>query len=221
MEQVLMESLMGGLTQEDAELLKEARSRKAKQERNARRRKEREAKLEKSQTVLPNGEQKYSVILADPPWRYNPTPGGLRDVENHYPTMSATEIKNLPVKSICHENAVLYLWTTTTMLPLGCEVMKSWGFTYKSSAIWVKDVIGMGYWFRCRHELLLVGTKGQFSPPEVELRRDSIFEARRTEHSKKPEIIMEYLDSVYPNHAKIELFCRSPRHGWDAWGNEV
>ena len=189
--------------------------------RKAARRIERDQELSKSATVLPSGEQRYSVILADPPWRYDFSQTVDREIENHYPTMTIEEIKDMDVASICHDDAVLYLWTTTAKLPLGLEVMESWGFTYKSSAVWVKDKIGMGYWFRGRHEFLLVGTRGKFPPPKAELRRDSIFEDMRTEHSKKPDIVIEYLDEIFPDYAKIELFCRNPREGWDVWGNEV
>lgn len=209
------------MSPEDARLLTEAKKREALKAKKAARRLEKEQELSKNATILPSGLQKYSVILADPPWRYTATSGGLRDVENHYPTMSLKEIKALDVQSLCHKDSVLYLWATSGLLPAGIEVMKSWGFKYVSSAVWVKDKIGMGYWFRGQHEFLLVGKKGDIPPPMPEHRVSSIFHASRTEHSRKPESVMDFLDQAFPNHAKIELFSRNPREGWDAWGNEA
>ena len=126
---------------------------------------------------------RFSVIYADPPWRYeSATPN--RAIENHYPTMELQEIKDLGVQSICDDSCVLYLWATSAKAPEAFEVMTAWEFTYKSQFVWVKDKIGMGYWARGQHELLLVETKGKFSPPEPENRVSSVIHADRTEHSK-------------------------------------
>lgn len=219
--QTYIASVNRGISDADLELLKEAKARQRRRQAAQDRQKAKQESLSKRQTVLPSGEQRYSVILADPPWRYESSITEERRIENHYPTMDADEIKNLDVPSLCHEDAVLYLWATAPKLPLGVEVMEAWGFTYKSCAVWVKDKIGMGFWFRGQHELLLVGTRGKMSPPTADMRRSSLFEAPRTAHSAKPEIVMDYLDAIYPDNAKIELFCRTPRIGWDAWGNEL
>lgn len=162
--------------------------------------------------------KKYQIIYADPPWRYrDATPN--RRVENHYPTMSLTEIKEMEIPS--EDNSVLYLWATTGKLPECLSVMKAWGFEYKSSMIWDKEIMGMGYWFRGQHEFLLVGTKGHFSPPPQSLRIRSIYKERRTRHSKKPSYFREMIDKWFPESSKIELFAREKTEGWDAWGNEV
>ena len=84
--------------------------------------------------------------------------------------------------------------------------------------VWVKDRIGMGYWFRGRHELLLVAKRGAVSPPEESLRPDSVIEAPRGEHSAKPEAVYEVLEALYPDSTKIELFARTARPGWTPWG---
>jgi N6-adenosine-specific RNA methylase IME4 len=119
------------------------------------------------------------------------------------------------------DNSVLYLWTTAPKLLEGLEVMSAWGFTYKSQAVWDKQKIGMGYWFRGQHEILLVGTKGKFSPPEQKHRRSSVFEFARGKHSKKPDEIRELIKEWFPDVDRVELFCRYPTVGWDVWGNEV
>ena len=78
----------------------------------------------------------------------------------------------------------------------------------------------MGYWTRNQHELLLIGTKGNFPPPKPEDRISSVINADRTEHSKKPVEVVEMIELQYPKVAKIEMFSRQSRDGWDAFGNE-
>ena len=163
--------------------------------------------------------KKYQVIYADPAWRYNFCKDNADRIENHYPTMSTEEICNLKVPSA--NNSVLYLWATAPKLLEALQVMKAWGFTYKTNAVWDKGWIGPGYWFRGQHELLLVGTKGKFSPPEPTLRVSSVWREKKTEHSKKPAGIRSLISQWYPLQTKIELFARQRTNGWSVWGNEV
>jgi N6-adenosine-specific RNA methylase IME4 len=99
--------------------------------------------------------------------------------------------------------------------------MAAWGFGYKTHAIWDKVKLGMGYWFRGRHELLLVGTRGGFSPPPEEVRYPSVFAARRGEHSAKPECVYEMIESMFPGACRVEFFARKAREGWTPWGNQL
>ena len=162
---------------------------------------------------------KYQIIYADPPWRYDFSKSNSREIENQYRTMSLEEIKSMDIPVV--DNSVLYLWATAPKLIEALEVMEAWGFTYKTHAIWDKEIIGMGYWFRGQHELLLIGVKGKFSPPEQSKRISSIIKSRRTNHSKKPLLVSDLIDSWYPDKTKLELFARSKKFGWDCWGNEV
>ena len=162
---------------------------------------------------------KYDIIYADPPWRYSFSKSNNRKIENHYPTMSLQEICDMHIPS--EDNAALYLWTTTPKLLEGLKVLESWGFTYKSQAVWDKEKMGMGYWFRGQHEILLVGTKGKFSPPPSSLRTSSVFRYARGKHSKKPDEIRQLISTWFPSRKKLELFCRFPASGWDVFGNEV
>ena len=92
--------------------------------------------------------RQYPIILADPPWTYDFQSSPSRAIENHYPTMALEEICALPVASLAAEHAILYLWTTAPKLEEGMQVLKSWGFTYRTSMVWVKDKIGMGKYVR-------------------------------------------------------------------------
>jgi N6-adenosine-specific RNA methylase IME4 len=162
--------------------------------------------------------QRYGVIYADPPWRYdNGTPG--REIERHYPTMTQQEICALDVPAA--DNSVLFLWGVAPKLPEALDVMSSWGFTYRSSAVWDKGITGMGYWFRGQHEHLLVGVRGKWSPPLPPMRVSSVFTQQRGKHSKKPDAIRNMIATWWPGANRLEMFCRYPSPGWDVWGNQV
>lgn len=165
--------------------------------------------------------EEYDVLLADPPWRYWFSPSKTRKVENHYPTMTLEQIKRLGWLIPAAKNSVLFLWATAPKLLEALEVMKAWGFRYVTQAIWDKQLIGMGYWFRGQHEILLVGVKGSYSPPEPAQRISSVISSRRGKHSKKPEAVHAWIEVAFPAARKLELFAREPRAGWDVWGEEV
>lgn len=160
----------------------------------------------------------YDVIYADPPWKYGFSETTSRDIENQYPTMEVEEIKALDVPSA--DNSVLLLWATAPKLKEALEVMEAWGFEYKTHAVWDKEKIGMGYWFRGQHELLLVGTKGKMPPPDPEHRVSSVFREARGKHSKKPEVVYSWIEAAFKDKVKLEMYCRSLRTAWLTWGNE-
>ena len=168
---------------------------------------------------------KYQVIYADPPWRYDFSRSDSRKIENHYPTMDIEDIKAVAVGDFCHTDAVLYLWATSPKLPEAFEVMDAWGFEYKTNIIWDKKIIGMGYWARNQHELLLVGTRGNFTESTIEETYGHVLSVRRGTHSVKPLQMRAAIDKTHPNLHKIELFARPTifdyDNGWDYWGNEV
>ena len=163
--------------------------------------------------------KKYQVIYADPPWRYDFSKDNADKIEKHYPTMDIEDIKGLKIPS--DDNAVLYLWATAPKLLEALSVMKAWGFKYKTQAVWDKTWIGMGYWFRGQHEILLVGVKGKFSPPISDNRVSSVYVEKKSKHSKKPEYFRIMIENSFKDFDKLELFCRYPKEGWDVWGNEI
>ncbi|KKL13368.1 hypothetical protein LCGC14_2526480, partial [marine sediment metagenome] len=168
---------------------------------------------------LPNG--KYNLIYADPPWRYEFSETDSRKVENHYPTMELEDILELPVSDIAADDCVLFMWATSPKLTDAVSVIEAWGFKYRTSAIWVKPQLGMGYYFRQQHELFLVAIKGSPGVPEPAFRVRSVMEFPRTKYSLKPKKYYEIIEQMYPDSKRIELFCREPRKGWSAWGNQV
>jgi N6-adenosine-specific RNA methylase IME4 len=116
---------------------------------------------------------------------------------------------------------VLFLWAPAPLLTDALSVMTAWGFEYVTNMVWVKDKIGVGHWVRNRHELLLIGRRGEFPTPEPANRPSSVIEAPRREHSRKPDEAYEIIEAMYPELPKIELFARHARPNWSAWGNEI
>ena len=184
-------------------------------------RKQKERNLAKKQTELPT--KQYGVIYADPEWKFETfSDNGMdRSAENHYPTSSTDDICKRGVSSIAAKDCVLFLWATVPMLPDALKVMEAWGFTYKSQAVWVKNRIGTGYWFRNAHEILLVGTKGKIPAPAPGMQWHSVIEADVGAHSEKPEDFYDLIEEYFPSLPKIELNARKSRDGWDSWGNEA
>lgn len=169
---------------------------------------------------IPIPEGKFNIIYCDPPWRYQFAETNSRAIENQYPTMKLEDIKMLDIPA--DENAVLYMWATAPKLQEALEVIEAWGFEYRTCAVWDKEIIGMGYWFRGQHEILMVAVKGKFSPPTPENRYSSVIRERRTKHSKKPLILYEMIESMYPNGKYIELFSRNKHNErWEVWGNQL
>lgn len=182
----------------------------------------RETMLGAVQTLFPK--KRYGVIYADPEWRfevYSRDTGMDRAADNHYPTSATDAICARPVGDLAAPDSALFLWATSPMMPDALRVMAAWGFTYKSQIVWKKDRFGTGYWFRNQHELLLVGTRGNVPAPAMGTQWPSVIEAPVGQHSAKPDIFYELIESYFPTLPKIELNARRARAGWDAWGNEA
>lgn len=163
--------------------------------------------------------KRYKTILADPPWsihqrgKYN-----SRSAESHYPLMSLDRIKAMPVSDLSAENAHLYLWIPNGLLQEGLDVIKAWGFTYRSPLYWIKPRLSLGNYIRNASETCLFATRGK-APVRFKAQPNWMF-CPQQEHSHKPEeqfaIIERLSHSPY-----LELFARRRQPGWDAWGNEV
>jgi N6-adenosine-specific RNA methylase IME4 len=187
------------------------------------RRAKREAALGEAQMALP--EKRYGVLYIDPPWKfevYSEDTGQGRTAEAHYRTMPVEEIAKTDVPSIAADDCVLFLWATAPTLPEAFELVKAWGFTYRTHCMWAKDKIGLGFWFRNQHEVLIVAVKGNIPAPAHGTQWSSLIEAPRgAEHSRKPDAFYELIESYFPTLPKIELFARKARAGWDCWGDEA
>lgn len=180
----------------------------------------REMKRQVAQVAPPLPNDKYRIIYADPPWSYgNTMPPGTTQPDDYYSLMTTPDICALPVRAMVESDAVLFLWTTSPHLPEAFDVIKAWGFEYKTSFVWDKVKHNMGHYNSVRHEFLLVCTRGSCTP-DVPRLFDSVQSIERTEHSVKPEAFREIIDTIYPYGKRVELFARRPADGWETWGNE-
>ena len=188
--------------------------------------------------------KKYNVIYADPPWHYN---GGIRSsrkdengnylyytpdttIGASYQTQGNNWIKGLPVSQITNSDCILFLWTTDSHIPEALEVMKAWGFTYKTIGfIWNKkersgkQVCYYGKWTMKGSEICLLGTKGIIHSYIASHKVRQLVEAPRdkTIHSGKPNEVRDRIVQLMGDLSRIELFARQKTEGWDVWGNEV
>lgn len=178
---------------------------------------EREA-IEAEPQPLPDGP--FRVIVADPPWHYH---NGESDPQHRggppYATMSVDEIKALEVEALAADDAILWLWTTNAHLPEAFGVMRAWGFSYKTMLTWDKVVMGHGDWLRGQTEHCLLCIRGK---PSVVLTNQTtlIREQRSAQHSQKPEAFYALVESLCAG-SKVELFARTRRDGWIAWGHDT
>ncbi|MDL2232153.1 adenine methyltransferase [Ruminococcaceae bacterium OttesenSCG-928-L11] len=171
----------------------------------------------------------FDVILADPPWAYRvwSKKGAGRSAENHYPTMSIEDICALPVANLANRDCALFLWATYPNLPAAFEVIKAWGFTYKTVAFtWVKTCrkspgyfVSLGHWTRSNAEVCLLATKGH--PKRISKSVRQLIVSPVEQHSKKPDETRDRIVELMGDLPRVELFARQKTPGWDAWGNEV
>ena len=174
--------------------------------------------------------KKYSTILADPPWQFSNRTGKMAPEHkrlNRYRTLSLSEIKELPIPLCVNEACHLYLWTPNALLAEGLEVMKSWGFEYKTNIIWHKirkdggpDGRGVGFYFRNTTELILFGVRGKMRTLKPGRTQVNIIRTRKREHSRKPDELYNIIEECSPG-PYLELFARGKKDNWDQWGNEV
>lgn len=179
-----------------------------------------------------NTNKKYSIIYADPPWGYKNAPsknGTSRGFAGyHYGLMSLKDLSALPIQSISTDNAVLLMWTTAPMIEKALELIKKWGFTYRTFGfVWVKknkkantNFWGCGYYTRSNVEVVLLATKGK-TLERYSHRVHQIIENPVEQHSKKPDITRDKIKELFGDIPSIELFARQHSNGWDCWGNEV
>ena len=175
-------------------------------------------KIISNETILSHS-QKYNVILADPPWSYSNTNGGI-----NYSQMTMSELSQLKVSELANKDCALFMWATFALLPEQIKVLESWGFTYKTGFAWHKltkngkDYFGNGFWLRSSAELLLLGIKGK--PKLLNRSTRNIITAPALGHSIKPKIQYDIIESMFEG-PYLELFARNLKEGWDSWGNEI
>jgi N6-adenosine-specific RNA methylase IME4 len=183
-----------------------------------------------AEDLLAQGLGKFGTILADPPWRFSNRTGKMAPEHKRllrYPTMSLEEIMELPVSQLALPESHMYLWVPNALVQEGLEVMRRWGFTYKTNIVWYKvrkdngpDRRGVGFYFRNVTELVLFGVRGHLRTLAPARRTPNIVSTQKREHSRKPDELYDIIESCSPA-PYLELFARHQRKGWAQWGNEV
>ncbi len=175
--------------------------------------------------------RRFHTVLADPPWRFRNRTGKVAPEHRRlrrYDTLPLEDINALPVAELVDEPAHLYLWVPNALLPAGLEVMRAWGFEYKTTLIWHKvrkdggsDGRGVGFYFRTVTEPILFGIRGPNARTLAPGRRQTnLIATRKREHSRKPEELYPIIEAC-SRGPYLELFARASRAGWTSWGHEV
>ena len=173
----------------------------------------------------------FRTIYADPPWQFQNRTGKVAPEHRRltrYPTMTISDIKALPVYELASICSHLYLWVPNALLPDGVEVMRSWGFEYKTNIIWEKvrhdgqpDGRGVGFYFRNVTEILLFGIRGKGNRTLAPARSQvNLIRTVKREHSRKPDEMIPIIEACSPG-PYLELFARGDREGWAMWGNQA
>lgn len=185
--------------------------------------------------------KQYRAIVVDPPW---PQKGGgtLKGREGwhdshgasmplRYDLMSVEQIAALPVSELADPvGAHLYLWTTNGFLPAAFDVLKAWGFTYSTTLVWAKKPMGggLGGPFGISTEFCLFARRGVIREEAKRPRVRGTWwnwkrpydERGKPRSSAKPREFADVVEAASPG-PYLELFARSARPGWDAWGDQA
>jgi N6-adenosine-specific RNA methylase IME4 len=170
--------------------------------------------------------KKYKIIYADPPWAYR-NMGNIQATANaQYPTMSNNDICNLPVGGVADDNCILFLWATFPKIQEALDVIRAWGFEYKTVGfVWIKknknftNFFGVGWYTKSNAEVCLIGVKGK--APKISNSISQIIETVRERHSKKPSEVRKKIIEFCGDIPRIELFAREKTEGWDCIGNDI
>jgi N6-adenosine-specific RNA methylase IME4 len=171
----------------------------------------------------------YDIIYADPPWSFDnySEKGEGRNAKAHYDCMTLDQIKALPVHELASGDCALFLWVTDPLLDVGIETLKHWGFRYVTKAFTFVKLnrsgegyfMSTGYYTRANDETCLLGMMGSLPRIDAGVRQLVVEPVR--EHSRKPDRIADDIVRLFGDRPRVELFARTRREGWDAWGNET
>ena len=173
----------------------------------------------------------YQIIYCDPPWDYKgqtqhngkggkETGGALK----HYPTMKLSEMKGMKewIQSLCNDDCLMFMWTSSPHLDQAIELMKSWGFKWSTIGfVWDKQMVNPSFYTLSQIEICLIGKRGRIPKPRGARNIRQFVSEKRGKHSQKPHEVRKRIEQMFPTQKKIELFAREKYDGWDSWGNEV
>lgn len=174
--------------------------------------------------------KRYDVVYCDPPWDYkgqtqhagtkSSNTGGAK---THYGTLELKDLCKLNVPSICNDDCLIFMWTSSPHMDQAITLMKYWDFKYATIAfVWDKQAVNPGFYTMSQCEIVIVGKSGKIPENRGSRNERQFLSKMRTEHSEKPKEIKDRIHKMFPVHNKIELFAREANDkNWDHWGNEV
>ena len=180
-----------------------------------------------------NPEKKYDILYTDPPWIQGR--GGKKSARPNssgmsvpYETMDIPEIKEIHKyvsENLMNEKHNIFMWTIDKYLHDAERIMNELGYKLHARIIWDKvNGPSPAFTLRFSHEYLLwFYKKGNIILPARDKRGayTTVMRESSRRHSQKPECAYQILELLFPQAEKLELFARSHRSGWDAWGNEI
>ena len=187
-------------------------------------------------STTPESERKkYKIIYADPPWHYgsksavnNSVGNDIKPLSEHYNTMSLSDLKAMPIKKIIDKDCACFMWVTDSHLDEAIQILKAWGFQYKTIAFnWIKTTSKGNFcknvapWTMKSSEVCLLGTRGAMTKYKKINNIESLVIAERTKHSKKPSEVRKRIELLFGYLPRLEMFARSSAEGWDVFGNEA
>lgn len=166
----------------------------------------------------------YSIIYADPPWKFGRTgKKKWKPASHYYQTLSPKQLSALPIGSLAKEDCILFMWVVSPELDKCIEVGKAWGFEYITVGfVWYKQRSNVGNYTLPQCELCLIFKRGKIPIDRVRSPGTKQFLSEHSgKHSAKPIEIRKRIEGLFPLSNKIELFARDTADGWDSFGNEV
>jgi N6-adenosine-specific RNA methylase IME4 len=193
--------------------------------------KDRRMTMSERGSMIFSKQHEYGVIYADPPWPFRnwSAKGTGRNAVSHYDCLDIDELARLPIADLAAPHCALFLWTVDPFLPSAIDLIRAWGFKYKTVAFyWVKlnkrakhdadFFTGLGYWTRANPEQCIMATRGKPARCAMDVRK--LVVERRREHSRKPDCVRERIERLVGG-PYLELFARETKPGWDCLGDQT
>jgi N6-adenosine-specific RNA methylase IME4 len=175
--------------------------------------------------ALADSGKRFPVIYADSPWPFDAWTPASRTTPYNVSSIADIKAMGPMVQRLAADDCILFMWVPWNFLPDALDVIKAWGFTYKTLGFdWVKQTAngglhwGMGYWTRSNPEVCLLATRG--SPQRLVADVHSVVLAPVGEHSAKPEEVRRRIERLVAG-PYLELYGRKAVAGWTVWGNEI
>ena len=159
----------------------------------------------KYRAELPETPDGWGTLYIDPPWALA-MGGGQRKLK--YDTMTTEDIIAMgpSLTAITRPDSHLWLWTTNPHLPEAIDVLRAWGWTYKTTLTWDKERLGLGWWLRSKTEHCLWAVREKGKRVQQPGPMSTVIRGGYRGHSRKPLAMYEVIE-LYSPGPYLELFA--------------